>query len=62
MAIDRCVGHAQSFFDGETLKMKPQEAKGVVYRHRDRTPWKELQLWWRLNVGWLLSGVAKQVE
>ncbi|KAI2616099.1 nucleotide-binding domain-containing protein [Hypoxylon sp. NC1633] len=44
MAIDRCVAH-----------FVPQRAAGRTYRHRDRTPAKELGLWWKLRVGGLLK-------
>jgi folate-dependent phosphoribosylglycinamide formyltransferase PurN len=53
-AIDRCVKHAARFSRGERLEFVPQENIGRTFRHSDRTPGKELQLWWKLRVGGLL--------
>lgn len=54
MSIDRCVDHVVRFFRGEKLDFLPQKADGNMFRHRDRTPGKELYVWWRLNAGGLL--------
>jgi glycine/D-amino acid oxidase-like deaminating enzyme/folate-dependent phosphoribosylglycinamide formyltransferase PurN len=54
LAIDRCVKHAEQFSRGERLEFVPQEAIGRTFRNQDRTPGKELQLWWKLRVGGLL--------
>lgn len=53
-AIDRCVKHVEQFSQGGRLEFVRQEAIGRTFRHRDRTPWKELRLWWKLRVGGLL--------
>lgn len=60
MSIDRCVVHIRRFSRGERLEFLPQKAEGRTFRHRDRTPGKELELWWKLNVGGLLKGAGKQ--
>jgi glycine/D-amino acid oxidase-like deaminating enzyme len=54
MVIDRCVEHAELFSHGKRLEFVPQEAIGRTFRHRDRTPAKELWLWWKIRVGGLL--------
>jgi len=35
---------------GQPVLSAKQAARGVVYRHRDRTPAKELGVWWRRRV------------
>ena len=54
MAMDRCIKHIEQFSQGERLGFVPQEGTGRTFRHRDRTPGKELWLWWKLTVGGLL--------
>lgn len=54
MAVDRCIEHIEHFSQGEPLGFVPQEATGKTFRHRDRTPEKELWLWWKLTMGGLL--------
>lgn len=61
MAMDRVVEHAESFAEGKPLKFVKQENIGTVYRHRDRTPGKELYLWWKMRVGGTLTR-AKQLQ
>ncbi|OHE97564.1 hypothetical protein CORC01_07179 [Colletotrichum orchidophilum] len=64
MAIDRCVEHIGKFSRGQRLEFVPQEAGGRTFRHRDRTPGKELGLWWSLNAGRLLKSrpASKEVD
>jgi methionyl-tRNA formyltransferase len=59
MSIDRCIDHVGRFSEGEQLSFVPQKAEGRTFRHRDRTPMKELWLWWKLNVNGLLTGIAR---
>lgn len=54
MAIDRCVKRAEQFSRGERLEFATQEFTGRTFRHRDRTPVKELWLWWKIKVSGLL--------
>ncbi|KAL6851829.1 nucleotide-binding domain-containing protein [Trichoderma novae-zelandiae] len=54
MAIDRCIRHVEQFSLGKRLEFTPQTATGRTFRHRDRTPAKELLLWWQMNVRGLL--------
>ncbi|RFU80689.1 hypothetical protein TARUN_1513 [Trichoderma arundinaceum] len=54
MAIDRCVKHVEQYSLGKRLEFAPQKAVGRTFRHRDRTPAKELWLWWKLSMGGLL--------
>ncbi|KAI9369901.1 hypothetical protein BJX61DRAFT_545154 [Aspergillus egyptiacus] len=63
LAVDRVIEHAEQFFMGQKLHFVPQEAKGRTFRHRDRTPAKELGLWWNLRVGGLLhnQGTKKEI-
>lgn len=35
---------------GEPIRSAEQTARGIVYRHRDRTPAKEFGAWWRRRV------------
>ncbi|KAI9164091.1 Methionyl-tRNA formyltransferase [Paramyrothecium foliicola] len=58
--IDRCMGHIERFLKGEKLVFLPQKAEGRMFRHRDRTPDKEMWLWWMLNVGGLLKTAGKK--
>ncbi|KZF20135.1 hypothetical protein L228DRAFT_249806 [Xylona heveae TC161] len=53
MAVDRVIEHAEQFSMGKRLAFVPQEVKGTTFRHRDRTPAKELALWWKLSVSGL---------
>jgi glycine/D-amino acid oxidase-like deaminating enzyme/folate-dependent phosphoribosylglycinamide formyltransferase PurN len=53
-AMDRCVEHIGRVSWGEKLEFAKQEHIGRTFRHRDRTPGKELQLWWKMRVGRLL--------
>ncbi|KAK4237792.1 FAD dependent oxidoreductase-domain-containing protein [Achaetomium macrosporum] len=62
MSIDRVVEHVARFAKGERLEFVPQRAQGRTFRHSDRTPGKELWLWWRLNVGGLLSKAGSGKE
>lgn len=55
MSIDRCIDHIGRFCRGERLEFLSQKAEGRIFRHRDRTPGKELELWWKLNVQGLLG-------
>ena len=50
LAIDRCIKHAEQFSLGKKLEFVPQEITGRTFRHRDRTPGKELWLWWKRGV------------
>ncbi|KAL1796123.1 hypothetical protein ACET3X_006347 [Alternaria dauci] len=59
MSIDRCIDHVGRFSQGEQLSFVPQKAEGRTFRHRDRTPIKELWLWWKLKVNGLLTGMAR---
>ena len=59
MSIDRCIDHVGRFSEGEQLSFVPQKAEGRTFRHRDRTPMKELWLWWKMNVNGLLTGIAR---
>ncbi|KAK1634025.1 FAD dependent oxidoreductase-domain-containing protein [Colletotrichum phormii] len=63
-SIDRCVEHIGLFSKGKRLEFIPQQAGGRTFRHQDRTPGKELALWWSLNVGGLLksSPAGKEVD
>lgn len=54
MTIDRCIEHVMQFCSGKNLEFTPQANTGKVYRHADRTPLRELQLWWTLTAGGLL--------
>ncbi|KAK3303704.1 FAD dependent oxidoreductase-domain-containing protein [Chaetomium strumarium] len=58
MSIDRVVEHVGRFAKGEKLEFVPQRGEGKMFRHSDRTPGKELWLWWQLNVGGLLKNKA----
>lgn len=62
MAIDRVLEHAARFARGEKLHFEPQTAEGTVFRHCDRTPAKEMWLWWRLKTVGLPRLAPKQVE
>ncbi|KAJ9379541.1 hypothetical protein DTO063F5_7133 [Paecilomyces variotii] len=64
MAVDRVIKHAEQFSMGKRLDFVPQEVKGRTFRHRDRTPTKELGLWWKLRMGGLLRnyGTGKKLE
>lgn len=62
MSIERCVSHVERFAKGESPSFTPQMAEGRVFRHRDRTPMKELRLWWRLNVGGMLREMGKKIH
>ncbi|EME46917.1 hypothetical protein DOTSEDRAFT_87328 [Dothistroma septosporum NZE10] len=46
LAIDRCVERVMQFSLGLPLQFTKQEDGGMMYRHRDRTPVKEVELWW----------------
>ena len=61
MAVDRCVEHVELYESGQPLGFVPQEATGKTFRHRDRTPEKELWLWWKIAVGGLLRGDDRTV-
>ena len=54
LAIDRCLEHVERFEKGQPLGFVPQEKTGKTFRHRDRTPEKELWLWWKIAVDGLL--------
>ncbi|MCB9234722.1 MAG: hypothetical protein H6581_23925 [Bacteroidia bacterium] len=45
--IDRCVERIHAFARGDELVFQPQKGEGRMFRHRDRTPWRELKLWLR---------------
>lgn len=51
LAIDKSLEHAKRYAAGESLVFTPQPEKGRMFRHRDRTPWKEIRLWWRMKMG-----------
>ncbi|KAF2151502.1 nucleotide-binding domain-containing protein [Myriangium duriaei CBS 260.36] len=55
MAIDRCIEHAKHFAAGKKLEFIQQEMAGKTFKHSDRTPGKELWLWWQIWKG-LLGG------
>ncbi|EEP80737.1 predicted protein [Uncinocarpus reesii 1704] len=59
LAVDRVIEHIEQFSIGKKLEFVPQEAKGKEFRHRDRTPMKELGLWWKLKVGGLLRNQSQ---
>ncbi|KAK1530169.1 uncharacterized protein CCOS01_05272 [Colletotrichum costaricense] len=61
-SIDRCVEHIKQFSKGKTLEFVPQQAGGRTFRHRDRTPGKELALWWSLKAGGLLKSTLASKE
>ena len=56
MAIDRCLELVEQFSRGQKLEFVPQKTVGEVYRHCDRTPAREMWLWWNLAVNGLLRG------
>ena len=60
MAIERSIEVADQFSSGQTLEFVPQKTAGRMFRHCDRTPAKELWLWWSLSVYGLLRGCAKE--
>lgn len=62
LAIDRCAEHVERFARGETLEFVPQRTEGRVFRHRDRTPEREIWLWVMLNFGGLLRSGAREKE
>lgn len=46
--IDRCLEQVQVYASGGELEFHPQTpCNKPMFRHRDRTPWKELRFWWR---------------
>lgn len=46
--IDRCLELVRGYEAGEPWQFHAQrDSQQPVFRHRDRTPWKELRLWWR---------------
>ncbi|MEM0996219.1 MAG: formyl transferase [Bacteroidota bacterium] len=48
-AVDRIVELLAEYARGEAWKFTPQAPTGKMFRHRDRTPWKEIRLWWRMR-------------
>ncbi|KAJ5775635.1 uncharacterized protein N7511_000646 [Penicillium nucicola] len=54
MAMDRCVEHVSRISSGEKVEFFPQSQDGKMFRHCDRTPWKEIVLWSKLRFGGLL--------
>jgi methionyl-tRNA formyltransferase len=60
MAIDRCIELVEQFSCGQRLEFVPQKTAGMTFRHRDRTPAKELWLWWSLSVRGLLCGGSSE--
>lgn len=64
MAVDRVIKHAEQFSMGKRFDFVSQEVGGRTFRHRDRTPTKELGLLWKLRVGGLLRnyGTGKESE
>jgi methionyl-tRNA formyltransferase len=50
-AIDALPGMLLDLQAGRPLRFLPQPAPGRPYRHRDRTPGRELRLWWRRRLG-----------
>jgi folate-dependent phosphoribosylglycinamide formyltransferase PurN len=59
MSKDRRVDYVGRFSNGEKLVFVLQKAEGKTFRHRDCTLIKEFWLWWKLNVGGLLTMTAK---
>ncbi|KAJ5417172.1 uncharacterized protein N7487_000722 [Penicillium crustosum] len=64
MAVDRVIKHIEQLSMGKKLDFISQEVGGRTFRHRDRTPTKELGLLWKLRVGGLLRnyGTGKESE
>jgi len=60
IAINRCVDYIGRFASGKRLDFVPQVTDGRTFRHCDRTPGKELALWWKLNMGGLLWATGKK--
>jgi glycine/D-amino acid oxidase-like deaminating enzyme/folate-dependent phosphoribosylglycinamide formyltransferase PurN len=54
MAIDRCVEHVSRLSSGEEVEFFPQSQDGKMFRHCDRTLWKEIVVWSKLRFGGLL--------
>ncbi|GAP87847.1 putative FAD dependent oxidoreductase [Rosellinia necatrix] len=57
MSMDKCMEYIERVSRGEQLDFLPQQAQGRTFRHRDRTPLKELRLWLKSDAKapWLLS-------
>lgn len=58
MAMDRCVQHVSRLSSGEEVEFFPQSHSGKMFRHCDRTLWKEIVLWSNLQFGNLLRNVG----
>ena len=56
--MDRCLEHIEQFARGQKLAFIAQKKVGRMFRHRDRTPWKEMLLWWNTAVGGLLRNYS----
>jgi methionyl-tRNA formyltransferase len=50
-AVDRLRDILLELEAGATVRCYPQTCEGVMYRHRDRTPLRELALWARRRTG-----------
>ncbi|TKX18735.1 FAD dependent oxidoreductase-like protein 5 [Elsinoe australis] len=50
MAIDRSLEHVKHLSGGMSPVLLPQKSEGKMFRHCDRTPTKEIWLWWKLNI------------
>ena len=59
MAIDRSAELAQRYFTEGKLESSPQKGEGQMFRHCDRTPTKELWLWWSQSVRLLRAWLAR---
>jgi methionyl-tRNA formyltransferase len=51
-AIDRLRDILLELEAGATVRCYPQPYEGVMFRHRDRTPLRELVVWTRRRAGW----------
>ena len=56
LVMDRCLEHIEQFSRGRELSFVPQKKAGRMFRHCDRTPAKEMWLWWNTAVNGLLHG------
>lgn len=51
LMINRIVELTKELEGGSTWKFAPQTNGGRMFRHRDRTPIKDIALWWRKKIG-----------
>lgn len=51
LMINRIVELVKGLEGGATWHFTPQPHKGRMFRHRDRTPIKDIALWWRKKTG-----------